>query len=60
MTHTDAEVFLENLQIWNRPQEEFGGQVFSADENVDLLVDDLFDHLMVSDLDCPYPIAIAS
>jgi hypothetical protein len=47
---TDRQVFMEALQLWDRPMEELThNQVFERNLNVEKVVEDLFDHWFDSD-----------
>ncbi len=55
MSRTDANQFRESLKLWDRPMNELhGNHILDSDDNVSLLVEELFDRLM--DLDENHPL----
>jgi len=41
-SHRDRRIFFESLKMWDRPERELRRQVLEANEDVDYLVEKLF------------------
>ena len=55
MAQSDAAVFYENLKMWDRPQADFENEgVLGTEDNVEQIVEDMFDFLVESEWDPSY------
>ncbi|MBN2496745.1 MAG: hypothetical protein JXR96_19295 [Deltaproteobacteria bacterium] len=56
MARSDASIFMENLRLWDRPLAELRGHaVLQVEDNVDRIVDELFERFADLELDGPHP-----
>ncbi len=54
MARSDATIFYENLKMWDRPLAELKGQaVLQIEDNVERIVDEMFERFMDFQLDRP-------
>jgi len=54
MARSDATIFYENLKMWDRPLAELKGRaVLRLEDNVERIVDEMFERFMDLQLDRP-------
>jgi hypothetical protein len=54
MAHADASIFLENLRLWDRPLAQLHGHaILELEDNVERIVDEMFERFMDLELDRP-------
>lgn len=52
MAQSDASIFTENLKMWDRPLAELTNQaVLRLDDNVERIVDEMFERFMDQEID---------
>ena len=57
MAQSDMTIFLENLKMWDRPEAGAKGQdILKMDDNIDQLVDEMFEHFCDLEMDRPHPL----
>lgn len=56
MAQADATIFLENLKMWDRPEGgQKGAAVLQLEDNVDRIVDEMFEQFCDLEIDRPHP-----
>jgi hypothetical protein len=56
MAQSDATIFLENLKMWDRPEGDLKGAVIlQLEDNVDRMVDDMFEQFCDLEIDRFHP-----
>ncbi len=54
MAHSDTSIFLENLKMWDRPEVgQKGAAVLQLEDNVDRIVDEMFEQFCDLEIDRP-------
>ena len=57
MAHSDATIFLENLKMWDRPEVgQKGAAVLQLEDNIDRIVDEMFEQFCDLEIDRPHPL----
>ena len=55
MAHSDATIFFENLKMWDRPEETTkDSRILQFDDNVERIVDEMFDRFCDMEIDKPH------
>jgi hypothetical protein len=55
MAQSDVTIFLENLKMWDRPESgQKGALILQMEDNVDRIVDDMFERFCDLELDRPH------
>ena len=55
MAQSDATIFLENLKMWDRPETgQCGAAVLQLEDNVDRIVDEMFEQFCDLEMDRPH------
>ena len=56
MAQSDATIFLENLKMWDRPEGgQKGAAVLLLEDNIDRIVEEMFEQFCDLEMDRPHP-----
>jgi len=57
MAQSDVTIFLENLKMWDRPEAgQKGAAVLQIEDNVNRIVDEMFEQFCDLEIDRPHPL----